>query len=394
MESLEPRPQHRNLPFFVHYMQLVYGRFDEIPDPAAWVPPAMSDGHRGRYLWTDAWGVINFLTLWRETGDDDFLTLGSRLITAVHETLGRERDGGARLPGATDEKPLAGGLRIGKFDESGPDCDGQYLHYTVLWIFALNRFALATAQEEYNNLAIQLAEAVTPPFFKDLNNPLQGLHWKMSTDLRVPLVENEGRLDTMSMLLVLALVDSQFYQFANSAPYYDSIGGPLRDYLSKFLRLSRSRYKRSTRFDSLDAGMSLWIANWLGPHEEWAQDLLQHTTKAANTYWNGRRLGSSPHLRMAYREMGLVFGIQSIDPNQLRRPARQDELESKGLWILQFWAQHLEARTVQEHWGISLVMMATAHIPGAWLRNYLRPEPFDSYMQWLLSQHPRYRLAV
>lgn len=40
--------------------------------------------------------------------------------------LGRTRDGRARLGGATDDSPTAGGLRIGKAHEEGhPDGDGQ-----------------------------------------------------------------------------------------------------------------------------------------------------------------------------------------------------------------------------------------------------------------------------
>jgi hypothetical protein len=62
----------------------------------------------------DAFGVVNFLTLHREhtrasyleQKDDKYLTM-ARLVETVHDVL-------IRLPGATDENPLGGGLRIGK----------------------------------------------------------------------------------------------------------------------------------------------------------------------------------------------------------------------------------------------------------------------------------------
>lgn len=51
-----------------------------------------------------------------------------KLVHEVHDVLGRQRDGSARLGPATDEAPLLGGLRIGKADPEGtPDGDGASL---------------------------------------------------------------------------------------------------------------------------------------------------------------------------------------------------------------------------------------------------------------------------
>lgn len=114
---------------FREAMRLVYGPLDNIAGDTArtWVPPDHpgAGGHRGRYLWTDAFGVINFITLAKETSSPIYLTLAKRLTSTVHDVLGRTRDGSARLPLATDEAPLKGGLRIGKLEARGSDCDGQ-----------------------------------------------------------------------------------------------------------------------------------------------------------------------------------------------------------------------------------------------------------------------------
>jgi hypothetical protein len=93
----------------------------------------------GRYLWTDAFGVVNFLTLAAETGSVTWLEQAERLISgtagptftggyvldaaaastqagllrrlhcclpaAVHDTLGKTRDGSRRLGSATAEEP-------------------------------------------------------------------------------------------------------------------------------------------------------------------------------------------------------------------------------------------------------------------------------------------------
>ena len=111
---------------FQEAQQSVYGpSAADMQQAKAWTPPEKSGGHRGRYLWTDAFGVINYLTLNKETSDPKYLAHAIRLSETVHDVLGRTRDGKARLPRASDENPLGGGLRIGKEDEGGPDGDGQ-----------------------------------------------------------------------------------------------------------------------------------------------------------------------------------------------------------------------------------------------------------------------------
>src|SRR6478609_4873120 len=140
---------------FTRAMHQVYGDFDK--DADTWSPPDNpgAGGHKGRYLWTDAFGVVNFITLYEETTDNKYLTLAKRLVQTVHDVLGRTRDGKSSLPGATDAEPLKGGLRIGKEREAGSDGDGQYHHYLTLWMFALNRLSWATQDSSFNDLAIQ-----------------------------------------------------------------------------------------------------------------------------------------------------------------------------------------------------------------------------------------------
>ena len=58
-----------------------------------------------RYLWTDAFGVCNFITLAAETGEGRYLAQAEALIADVHGTLGWARNGKHRLRGATDEQP-------------------------------------------------------------------------------------------------------------------------------------------------------------------------------------------------------------------------------------------------------------------------------------------------
>lgn len=101
-------------------MAMAYG--DPPPTAAAdWAPAAFDPrhSHRGRYLWTDAFGVCNYCGLYYETGDARYLAAAEALCAAVHATLGFTRDGARRLGAATAEHPTRGGLRIGKADASG-----------------------------------------------------------------------------------------------------------------------------------------------------------------------------------------------------------------------------------------------------------------------------------
>jgi hypothetical protein len=74
-----------------------------------------------RYLWTDAFAVCNFLELFRQTGNEKYRLLASRLVDQVHNTLGRHREDDSRtgwISGLDEQEgkmnPTRGGLRIGK----------------------------------------------------------------------------------------------------------------------------------------------------------------------------------------------------------------------------------------------------------------------------------------
>ena len=74
-----------------------------------------------RYLWTDAFGVFNFLELFRQTGDENWRKSAFNLVDRVHHVLGRHRSDDPRngwISGVSEEEgvlhPTKGGLRIGK----------------------------------------------------------------------------------------------------------------------------------------------------------------------------------------------------------------------------------------------------------------------------------------
>jgi len=259
---------------FCHAMEMVYGPFKHLSTDLArdWKPIPSPAGHRGRYLWTDAFGVLNFLTLYKHTNDAKYLTLSKNLVQTVHDVLGRTRDGKSRLPGATDANPLGGGLRIGKTMESGPDGDGQYHHYLTLWIFALNRVTMATGDMVYNDLAISLARAIHPHFFLDRTTPNPRLVWKIAVDMSRPLVTSQGNLDPVTGYMVCRLLQATAQKGA-------IMGIEVSDY-KRVMNLERPFISN----DTLDIGMALWVSSWFEGVKPWAEHLGEACIQSLRMY--------------------------------------------------------------------------------------------------------------
>lgn len=254
-------PISQQLIRFEEAMEKVYGPFETIPADIieTWTPPPKSGGHKGRYLWTDAFGVVNFLTLYQETSSTRYLSLAKRLAENVHNILGWKRDGSSRLPGATDQEPLEGGLRIGKVEATGSDGDGQYHHYLTLWMFALNRLSIATGDKGHNKNAISLAKAIHPHFvIKTGNTPR--MVWKVSSDMKKVLVPSEGHLDAATGYVVCRVL-----QDTDGSDILKEEIADYEDLMEKDGKLTASR-------DPLDLGMALWMCHILR-EEAWAADL-------------------------------------------------------------------------------------------------------------------------
>lgn len=258
---------------FQKAMESVYGSFSNISEPKNWTPPLKSGGHRGRYLWTDGFGVINLLTMHKEYrragkdnfNDDRYLVLAGRLVETVHDVLGWTRDGRSRLPGATDTNPLGGGLRIGKTDDHGSDCDGQYHHYLTVWMFALNRMARASGDMKYNRQAVELARAIHPKFFADRAATRPRMFWKMSMDLSVPLVTSEGNLDPIDGYVVFRVLQATAIEAGD--------GEVLTEEIDDYRRVMERKGEHFVSSDPLDLGMTLWTAHWFSEKESWAANL-------------------------------------------------------------------------------------------------------------------------
>ncbi|KAJ5309756.1 uncharacterized protein N7443_002217 [Penicillium atrosanguineum] len=353
---------------FQQAMESIYGRFANIRDPDTWSPPLRSGGHRGRYLWTDAFGVLNLLTMHKEYtvaggGSDDkrYLVLARRLIETVHDVLGHTRDNRSQLPGATDANPLGGGLRIGKTDEQGSDCDGQYHHYLTIWMFALNRMAMASGDMDYNRLAVQLARAIHPKFFQNRSTSHPRVVWKMSMDLSTPLVTSEGNLDPIAGFVVFRLLQATAMKAGD--------GEVLSEEIADYRRVMDRKGEHFVSSDPLDLGMTLWTAHWFSGRETWASNLV---TKCFEHLYNlfeiDQYLLRNTKFRLAFREFGTAMGLQ-CEAEQTTEKERSVDLKNWADCIIAEWDPYMELsisedQTPEDMRPITRVMYASALTPG------------------------------
>ncbi|KAL1974095.1 hypothetical protein VTN31DRAFT_5655 [Thermomyces dupontii] len=383
-----PQTSQAKLDRFQRAMESVYGSFDDIKDPEQWTPPEKSGGHRGRYLWTDAFGVINFLTLHeerrramppgattRQEQTDKYLSLARRLAATVHDVLGHTRDGRSRLPGATDENPLGGGLRIGKMEETGTDCDGQYHHYLTIWMFALNRLSLATGDPTYNRQAVALARAIHPRFFVNRQSTRPRMVWKMSMDLATALVPSEGNLDPIDGYVVFRLLQASALEARD--------GAVLDEEISDYKRVMERKGEHFVSTDPLDLGMTLWTAHWFADCESWATKLAGRCFEQIYELFEiDRYLARNIRYRLAFREFGTCMGIGCYMDKTMDNK-RVVDLKSYADSILESWEPYMEMSFSKEEKPLDVndlrpitrVMYASALIPGAFRSGYLGPEP-------------------
>ncbi|EAA59365.1 predicted protein [Aspergillus nidulans FGSC A4] len=341
---MQSQSQSQIFQTFTSALSTLYGPLSpsSLADPSTWVPPQKSGGHKGRYLWTDAFGVLALLTLHAETNRNSnsdiqgstnhYLTLAARLIDTVHNVLGRHRSGTSFLPGASESNPVGGGLRIGKMDDSGSDGDGQYHHYLTLWMFALNRMSMATKDPKYNQQAIALAKAIHGPFFINRRSDKPRMVWKMTVDLSKPLVASEGNLDPIDGFVMFRLLQATACHFEGRNGEGEKV---LRDEIEDYARVMKRK-----------------------------DELLEIR----------RYLDRSMKYRLAFREFGTALGLRCMAEQEVEKE-RAVDLRAYSEQILNVWRPVMEASlsddaTPEDLRPITRVMYAAALIPGASSRKY------------------------
>jgi hypothetical protein len=312
-----------------------------------WKPKKYAE-EKGRYLWTDAYAVCNFLTLFHETHDPSYLERAKILIQEVHNTLGKDRNGINRLGNSTDEEPLKGGLRIGKKDPEGtPDGDGQYFHYLTKWMFALYRMSQTTNDIKYNNWAITLAKAIHPHFVTKRDSKRPRMFWKLSIDLSTPLVPSEGNLDPFDGYIT--------YRLLQNLSLEPDI---LKEEIADMKKIVDSKFQTYQSHDPLDLGEALWIAHWF-QDETWAQQLMKISLSSLEDLWTGGEFHAPKNYRLAFREFGTTIGVQVAFPWDTAWIRRTHQLHT-------FWRPLLWIRDQD----ITGVMYCTSLLPGVVCAHY------------------------
>ncbi len=359
-----------------------------------------------RYLWTDAFAVCNFLELYRLTGDDGYKALALSLVNQVHATLGRYAETDTRsgwISGLSADEgrlhPTAGGLRIGKkMNERGPDepydekmewdRDGQYYHYLIKWLHALQCVGKATSAEVYYRWAGVLAKKVHAGFvFTSSMDGRKYIHWKMSIDLTRPLVPSMGLHDPLEGLIIY----SQLQAGRSSAPEQSS-SLDLTTEINELTDICRGL--SWTTEDPLGIGgllcNALQVAHMTVRGSFAPSSLLPALLDSAylglETYLQTNPLRLPASYRLAFREFGLSIGLHAVARLQAliekeagaftenaALQARIDKLmdyRPLGEKIEQFWHEQAnrEADTWLEHRSINMVMQATSLLPDGFLQ--------------------------
>jgi hypothetical protein len=358
-----------------------------------------------RYLWTDAFAVCNFLELYRQTGQQEYLDLALKLVDQVHATLGKHHEHSGKhgwFSGLDEENakrhPTIGGLRIGKklherqaddaFDENLEwDRDGQYFHYLTKWMHTLNAVSGVTGSVIFLRWAMELARVAHAAFtYSPATGGPMRMYWKMSTDLSRPLVESMGQHDPLDGLLTYLELDASTERF----PAADT--GTLEAEV-KDMRALCEGHRWATE-DSLgiggllsDAWKLLQLIDTCHLEESYRlESLLEDIKLSIDAFLQHNTLHLLAQHRLAFRELGLSIGLQALAKMQKRLQQvsnwdfqNKDQLEKllKNLVsvsdlhnvIDSFWLDqtHQAVNTWQEHKDINQVMLATSLVPDSFL---------------------------
>ena len=271
-----------------------------------------------RYLWTDAFGLVLLVSLYRRTGEQEFLDEAKWLVAEVERVLGRRR-----------------GIRIGE----ASDRDGQYFHYLAMWLFALAR--LGDIDPAYRAKGVALARDIHRPFVI----PGTGVIWKMQEDLGAPYPGyGLGAMDAYDGYVSYRLLDEQ----------------ALAGEIAEMRALMDASYAHLRIDQDLGLGMMLWLAHFF-PGERWAE---VQTTRALGTLdrmWVDPpgyfcRAPGLPDVKFAFTNFGVSLGLQAARA----MPERVGKLNA-------FFARYRSGDHYDRD-AITHVMECTSHCPGLFLR--------------------------
>ncbi|UTB31599.1 MAG: hypothetical protein NKF70_08600 [Methanobacterium sp. ERen5] len=189
--------------------------------------------------------------------------------------------------------------------------DGQYYHYITKWIHALNITAKISGDTKYLQWAGELLKTAHDAFtYSPAPNFPSRLYWKMSVDLKRPLVSSMGQQDPMDGYVtyketetISGMFDGQKYEreineISTICKMMDlktndplGIGGLLTD---------------ATRTTQLMVHGSI-------KKPEILENLLNSALLGIKSYRGTDQLALNPEHRLAFRELGLSIGFKGLN---------------------------------------------------------------------------------
>lgn len=351
-----------------------------IMDQFAMKPGLSYDSHSQKshapihYLWTDAFAVCNYLGLYHQSAKPLFLEQAVRMVEQVHYRLAKPRKD-------NNKTGWVNGFNEGQFLEWQED------HCLTKWMHALNCVSRDTGDSKYNRWALELAKTAFNAFvYQSASDLGKNMRWKISVDLSRPLVTLMGQQDPLDTLLT-------YQQLQTSAQRFSDIPTAL-DLESEITEMSSICLGRSwTTHDALGIGglltnsyklMQLIALNHLDETDR-LEELLQDIEYSLHTFIRHKPFNLLAEHRLAFRELGLAIGLQTISkmqdllkqqPDCFKHPyllsGLLDKLSAYGPIheiIEQFWLKpkHQCLDVWQNNADINNVMLATSLHPEGYL---------------------------
>jgi hypothetical protein len=330
------------------------------------------DGYQRRYLWTDAFGVMAYISLAEQAKENGntrqkqkYQQAADKLITVVQDCLGKPRSNNENDQMQPDVTSPTGyvGLRIGKASsrkvtDYGMQYDGQYWHYVDKWLLALSR-----AGHVHDGIAI--AKSVFPHFFDAGprgTGRYGGIRWKLSVDATPPpeLQYDRGGAndDTLVALIIFSMLEQQRLEQRSTEDDKDTATIPSLSKEIELLRQSLHGYKPRVTDDPLGWGLEAM----------YDQFLYRQPRQSALISLHSHALHIS-HLSLPFRLYGAMIGAQIVGADIIAPTVDMNSLIERCMMY--------EANAIQQvsedHSSINRVMLATVLLsPGC-----LKRQPND-----------------